>query len=148
MLTELVGHWTRWHREQIELCEQIERFAERLPVHDIEARRSVVGRINATLGAAHAFEENELFPVLSTRSLQIRALLKDFESHHEKDRELAAATIGTLEDISGLDGAGWKELKLLCTALAEGLRRHVQFERAICMALFASQKPDVKRAVQ
>ena len=148
MSMELVGHWTRWQSQQIALCDVIERFSERLPVHDIEASRSMGSQIKATLDSAHTFEEKELFPALSALSSQIRPLLRDFESHHQKDRQLAAATLGILEEISRLDAAGLRELKLMSAAFAEGLRRHVQFEQAICMALFASQKPDAKRAVQ
>lgn len=148
MIASYVGRWSQAQLEQLQLCEHIDQISRRLPVHDVEAFDQIASRLDAVLSRLHGFEEEELFPMLEAMSPPMRPLLITFRSHHARDRMEANALIRCLRDPSQLTADGLRVLKLQLEAFTEALRRHVQFEEAIAMALFASKRVDEKRAVQ
>jgi hypothetical protein len=145
MIAGYLGKWAMVQQEQLRLCEKIEQIAERLPVHDVETLHQVAGQLEGAIDRIHAFEELEMFPLLEAMSPQIRPLLGSFRMHHSTDRAMAQAIVDTL---SNLAAGHHREIKLQLQHFAEALRRHVQFEEAIGMALFASKRVDDRRAVQ
>jgi len=148
MIAEHVGAWTRLQREQTQLCDLIERIGDRLPLYDVEACHLAALRIGETLTSAHDFEENQLFPVLMSLAPDIVPLLETFRVHHDRDRAQSAVLRWRLEKLPGQSGDEIKTLKIELAAFAEALRRHVQFEEAICRALFASRQTQARRAIQ
>ena len=148
MISIQVGRWSQAQREQMDLCDRIERMAERLPLHDPEGAGILAGDMASSLQRIHHFEENELFVALDTLSPQVRPLLATFRDHHARDRSSAQAIGQALLGIAAMDARDLKALKAELAAFADSLRRHVQFEEAITMALFASRKLDERRVVQ
>jgi hypothetical protein len=94
-----------------------------------------------TLSSAHAYEETRLFPALVTISSQVTSVLTTFSIHHREDRD-EALEIATLIMDAAIDGnsAAGHDLGLRLPLFVRALRRNVQFEEAICKALFASTK--------
>lgn len=148
MIAAHVGRWSQAQREQMELCDRVERMAERLPLHDLDGPISLAADIAAILKRAHEFEENQLFPALEAMSPPVRPLLMTFRDHHKRDRVSSDTVCTALDRIASIDGPDVKTLKAELFAFAEALRRHVQFEEAIAMALFASRRVDERRVVQ
>jgi len=148
MIASYIGRWSQAQQEQFQLCEKIGQLAERLPLHDVKAASGLADHLTAILDRVHAFEERDLFPLLDTMSPQMRPLLTTFRTHHSKDRIEAEKIAGVLTETSVLTVEDLKSLKLRLESFAETLRRHVQFEEAITMALFASKRVDEKRVVQ
>lgn len=148
MIAVHVGRWSQAQREQMELCDRIDRVSERLPLHEPEGAGILAGDMASTLQRVHHFEEAELFPALETLSPQVRPLLVTFRDHHARDRSFAQAIGQALLGIAAMDARDLKALKAELAAFADSLRRHVQFEEAITMALFASRKMDERRVVQ
>lgn len=148
MIASYIGRWSQAQQEQFQLCEKIDQLAERLPLHDVLAASRLADYLTEILDRIHAFEERELFPLLETISPQMRPLLNAFRTHHYRDRAEAGKITEMLASSSLLTGEDLKGLKLWLESFAETLRRHVQFEEAITMALFASKRLDEKRAVQ
>lgn len=145
MIVNYVGRWTQAQQDQLQLCEEIDQIANRLPLHDVDAFAGLAGRMKAVLDHAQAFEELELFPVLEAMSPQMRPLLITFRSHHASDRR---AEQSIAEALVAPDAAQLENLKIRMASFAEVLRRHVQFEETIATALFASKQVGEKRAVQ
>lgn len=135
-----VAEWTRCQREQRRLCAVLEQIAERLPLHEV----GLGGSITDTLAEVHRFEESELFPAMASMSRQVAPLLEDFTSHHRHDRAEAAAIQSALDE---KEIGNASDLKARIRTFAEGIRRHVQFEEAICRAMFARRDAG-ERAVQ
>jgi hemerythrin-like domain-containing protein len=148
MIAGYIGRWSQSHQEQLQLCEKIDQLAERLPLHDVEAASLLAGHLTAVLDRVHAFEERDLFSLLETMSPQMRPLLNTFRKHHSRDRAKAGAIAVVLAAPSVSTADDLRDLKLRLESFAESLRRHIQFEEAIAMALFASKRIDEKRAVQ
>lgn len=148
MIAGYVGRWSQAQQEQLQLCEKLDQIGERLPLHDVEAVALLAGQLTEMLDRLHAFEEQTLFPQLEVMSPQMRPLLATFRTHHARDRAEARTIASTLTELSALTAEGIPTLKHRLASFAEALRRHVQFEDAIAMALFASKRVDEKRAVQ
>jgi hypothetical protein len=148
MIAAHVGRWSQAQREQMELCDRVERMAERLPLCDLDAAALVADEIASTLQRVHQFEEEQLFPALEAASPQMRPLLKTFRDHHRRDRLTSEAVNNALAGIASIDSLELKMLKVELLAFVEALRRHVQFEEAITMALFASRRMEERRVVQ
>lgn len=148
MIASYVGRWSQGQLEQLQLCENIEQLSKRLPVYDVDAFDHIAGQLVTIMARLHAFEEQELFPRLEAMSPQMRPLLLTFRNHHAKDRVEAIAIAECLLNPAHLTADGLRALKLQLESFAEVLRRHVQFEEAIAMALFASKRVDERRVVQ
>lgn len=148
MIAGYVGRWSQAQMAQLQLCANIDQLAKRLPVRDVDASGDLAARLVEMLIRLHAFEEDELFPVLEAMSPHMRPLLVTFRSHHARDRLEAATISEMLLGSSRLSADGLRTLKDRLEAFAETLRRHIQFEEAITMALFASRRVDEKSAVQ
>jgi hypothetical protein len=148
MIADCIGQWSQRQREQYTLCDLIDGIATRLPLYGVAACQIASAKALTILKQAHSFEEGELFPILEEMSPHIRPLLTTFRSHHERDRASANAILDALDSISIMDSMALRELRFQASAFSEALRRHVQFEEAICMALFASQRTGLKRGLQ
>lgn len=140
MIAKHVAEWTRCQREQHQLCGLLRQIAERLPLREVGSSQAIID----TLAEIHRFEETKLFPALGEMSRQMSPLLDDFVSHHKHDRAEAVAIVAALDGTEIHEVTG---LKARITAFAEGIRRHVQFEEAICRALFARRDAG-ERAMQ
>ena len=130
MIALHVAEWTRCQREQYRLCGLLEQMAERLPLRELGSARAIV----EILDRVHQYEEDELFPVLQAMSKQMSPLLADFKNHHRYDRTEAVALIDAIETAEIVDV---QSLRSRIRGLSENIQRHVQFEQAICRALFA-----------
>jgi len=148
MFASYIGRWSQAQQEQFQLCEKIDQFAERLPLLDVKGAALLADLLTAALDRIHAFEERDLFPLLDTMSPQMRPLLTTFRTHHSRDRAEAEILAQSFAAQSALTAQDLKGLKIRLETFAETLRRHVQFEEAITMALFASKRVDERRAVQ
>jgi hypothetical protein len=148
MIADCIGQWSQRQHEQYALCDLLDGISATLPLFDIAACQIARATASTTLKDAHHFEEGELFPLLEEMSPHIRPLLTTFRSHHERDRASANSIFDSLDSITMMDALALRELRLQAGAFSEALRRHVQFEEAICMALFASQRTGLKRALQ
>jgi hypothetical protein len=148
MIASYIGRWSQAQQAQFQLCEKLDQLAERLPLHDVKAASRLADHLTGALDRVHSFEERDLFPLLDSMSPQMRPLLTKFRAHHSRDRIEAEEIAGLLAAPSLLTAESLKGLKLRLESFAETLRRHVQFEEAITMALFASKRIDEKRAVQ
>lgn len=140
MIALHVAEWTRCQREQHRLCGLLEQTAERLPLREVGAPGGIV----ELLDRVHRYEEDQLFPVLQAMSRQVSPLLADFKDHHRYDQGEADALVSLLDSSDMVDV---HSLAPRLKALAESIRRHVQFEQAICRALFA-RGDSGQRAVQ
>lgn len=117
-------------------------MAARLPLRDVDAP----GDLARALSVICDYEDLELFPLLEALSPHMATLLGTFRRHHRHDEREAAAVAHALsssEQKMDVDALGER-----MRALAESLRRHVEFEEAICMALFASKRFNEERRVQ
>lgn len=148
MIATYVGRWSKTHDDQLDLCARMEVLANRLPIHDVDALDEFALRLDTSICRIHAFEENDLFPLLESMSSQIRPLLVTFRTHHYKDRELAHDICQALQKASSMDQEALTNLKVRLGTFAEALRRHVEFEGAIALALFAAKRVEDIRAVQ
>lgn len=148
MIASYIGRWSQAQQEQFQLCEKIDQWADRLPLHDVGAASLLAENLRTVLDRVHAFEERDLFPLLDTMSPQMRPLLTAFRTHHTRDRGEGETVAGLLAASSTMTAETLRDLKHRLESFAETLRRHVQFEEAIAMALFASKRIDEKRAVQ
>lgn len=148
MIAHYVGRWSQGQQEQLLLCETIDQIADKLPLHDPQALERLAGQLTRTLDRLHIFEEQDLFPVLEAMSPQMRPLLVTFRTHHAKDVAAARALADTLAGQAAMTAQDLKDLRFELECFSETLRRHVQFEEAIAMALFASKRVDERRAVQ
>jgi hypothetical protein len=148
MIADFVAQWSQRQREQYALCDLLDGISARLPLFDIAACQIARTKVSMTLKDTHNFEEGELFPILEEMSPHIRPLLATFRCHHERDRASANSMLDSLDSIAIMDAMALRELRLQAGAFSEALRRHVQFEEAICMALFASRRTGLKRALQ
>lgn len=148
VIAHYIGRWSQAQLDQLKLCEEIDLLADKLPLHDIAAFGDLALRMDAVLDRVHAFEEQDLFPMLEAMSPHIRPLLVTFRSHHARDRETARAIVAMLNLSTEHTARDLRDIKTNLTSFAELVRRHVQFEEAITMALFASKRIDEKRAVQ
>jgi len=148
MIANYVGRWSQVQQEQLSLCEKMDQMAVRLPLHDAGTLDRFAGQLTGLLDRVHAFEEDDLFPVLEAMSPQMRPLLITFRSHHVRDRAQAQVIADALTLPSMMTAGGLRDLKLQLESFSETLRRHVQFEEAIAMALFASKRIDERRAIQ
>jgi hypothetical protein len=147
MITEHVAQWTNRQREQFRLCDVLDQMAERLPLFEVQACEEVVSTMHSTLSSAHAYEERELFPRLEASSSQIGGVLAIFRTHHAEDRAEAvriASLIADMAERGAMDVIA--QLKVQIPLFARSLRRNVQFEQAICRALFASTKSSTEQA--
>lgn len=140
MIAKHVAEWTRCQREQQRLCSMIDQAAERLPLRDIGFGATAV----KILADVHRTEETDVFPALIAISRQVSPLLQGFEEHHRFD-VLEARSLSLLLDTNEIGDID--ALKARLKSFAEGIRRHVQFEEAICRALFARHEQSA-RAVQ
>jgi hypothetical protein len=148
MIASYVGRWSQAQSDQLELCANVEVIAGRLPCRDADAFLSLAVQLTAVMSRVRAFEEDELFPVLEAMSGQVRPLLVTFRSHHHRDKELATEICRALCGASVMDAQELRHLKVLLGSFAEAVRRHVEFEEAIALALFASKRIIDRRAVQ
>lgn len=141
MIAEYVAQWTRHQRDLHRLCDFLDEFAARLPRLELSECEEAIRLLHMTLSSAHAYEETTLFPALVTMSSQVTSVLSTFRAHHREDRDeaLRIATLimdATIED----DGSAGRDLGICLPLFVRALRRNVQFEEAICRALFASTK--------
>ena len=149
MIASYVGRWSQTQQEQLALCEKMDQMAMRLPLYDAGTLDVFADQLLGMLDRVQTFEEQDLFPVLEALSPQMRPLLVTFRSHHLRDRAQAQIIADTISQPSAMKTAGGlKDFKLQLEAFSETLRRHVQFEEAIAMALFASKRIDERRAIQ
>jgi hemerythrin-like domain-containing protein len=148
MIASYVGRWSQVQQEQLSLCEKIDQIAVRLPLHDAGALDLFADQLTGLLDRVHGFEEEDLFPVLEAMSPQMRPLLVTFRSHHLRDRAQAQIIADALAQPSVMTSGSLRDLKLQLEFFSETLRRHVQFEEAIALALFASRRIDERRALQ
>lgn len=148
MIANYVGRWSQVQQEQLALCERIDQMALRLPLHDAGTLDLFAVQLTGILDRVHTFEEQDLFPVLQAMSPQMRELLVTFRSHHVLDRAQAQLIADALSQPPSMTAGHLRDLKLQLELFSEALRRHVQFEEAIAMALFASRRMDDKRAIQ
>ena len=118
-------------------------MADRLPVYDVEA----IGELARSLADIYDYEEKELFPLLERMSPQIAPLLGTYRRHHAHDRQEIGAIARCLDPADRVT-ADMNVLRLRMQAFAEGMLRHVEFEEAICRALFASKASAAQRSVQ
>jgi len=141
MIAEYVAQWTRHQRELHRLCDFLEDLATRLIQLELSDCEEAVRLLHVTLSSAHAYEETKLLPALVMMSSQVAGVLSTFRDHHREDRDEAlriatlmmdAATQGEADAVS--------ELGIRLPLFVRALRRNVQFEEAICRALFASTK--------
>ena len=118
-------------------------MADRLPVYDVEA----IGELARGLADIYDHEEKELFPLLGRMSPHIAPLLDIYRRHHSHDRDEIGAIARCLDPANRVT-ADMDVLRFRMQALAEGMMRHVEFEEAICRALFASKANAGQRSVQ
>lgn len=142
MIAQHVARWTRHHGEQRKICTLIGKMAARLPLRDIDAPQELA----SALAAMHEYEDGELFPILEALSPQMAPLLDTFRRHHDHDGREALAIAQSLA--ASDQSVDTDALGARMRALAENLMRHVEFEEAICRALFASKRMDEERRVQ
>jgi hypothetical protein len=148
VIAHYIGRWSQAQLDQLKLCEEIELLADKLPLHDVAAFGDLAARLDGVLDRVQTFEEQDLFPILEAMSPHIRSLLVTFRSHHARDREAARAVAAMLNLSTEHTARDLRDIKACLTSFAELVRRHVQFEEAITMALFASKRFDERRAVQ
>lgn len=148
MIANYVGRWSQVQQQQLSLCEQIDQMALRLPLHDAGTLDRFADQLLSLLDRVQAFEEDDLFPVLEAMSPQMRSLLVTFRSHHVRDRAEAQIIADAITQPSAIMASALVELKQQLESFSESLRRHVQFEEAIALALFASKRMDERRAIQ
>lgn len=143
MIAEHVARWTWHHGQQRRFSESIHRMADRLPVYDVEA----IGELARGLVDIFDYEEKALFPLLERMSPSIAPLLETYRRHHSHDRDEISAIAQCL-DPADRTTVDMDVLRFRMQALAEGMMRHVEFEEAICRALFASKASAAQRSVQ
>jgi hypothetical protein len=139
MISEHVARWTTLQREQYRLCDLLDHVAKGLPSKEEYMRVKALLALQTILDTAHTYEETLLFPVLEQMSPQISDLLRTFRDHHRSDRE-EALKIVPLIAAANVTFTADSEPSVRISLFASGLRRHIQFEEAICRALFASAR--------
>lgn len=141
MIAEHIAQWTNHQKNLHRLCDLLDRFADRLPLVDVPNCQEAVRMLNRTLSSAHAYEEADLFPRLGSMSSQITGVLSIFRAHHLEDRQDADALARLMMSAAEPDaGAAIDQLQIRLPLFVRALRRNVQFEEAICRALFASAR--------
>jgi hypothetical protein len=141
MIAEYVAQWTRHQRDLNRLCDFLDEFAIRLPRLELSDCEEAVRVLHMTLSSAHAYEETRLFPALTMMSSQVTDVLSTFRAHHREDRDEALGIATSIMNAATEgDNDAVSELEIRLPLFARALRRNVQFEEAICRALFASTK--------
>lgn len=151
MIAGYVAQWTRHLRDLHRLCDFLDEFAARLPRLELSECEEAIRLLHITLSSAHTYEATTLFPGLVTMSSQVTSVLSTFRAHHREDRDEALRIATLIMDATSQDdGSAGRDLGICLPLFVRALRRNVQFEEAICRALFASTKsaaesPDAPR---
>lgn len=121
------------HQCQLDLCNALEKLADQLPDNiNTQECLHLARMIYPTVKSAHAFEENKLFPYLTSHfSQQINPQTLDrLHCEHWEDESFACEVQEALLSlVKKPEWANHEALGYMLRGFFEGLRRHIAFER-------------------
>ncbi len=117
---------------QIELCDELEQLADRLPELDPQRCLHVANAIGPLITEAHQLEETLLFPLLLARLAEGPALVESIKIDHLEDECFADEVADHLCLLgSGATGLQSEATGYMLRAFFEGVRRRIRHERAL-----------------
>lgn len=129
IISELLTH----HERQLELCERLESLADSLP-HDVDKQEclSISWQIYPVVKAAHDFEENTLFPLLSKQEQDAAEIADSLErlkfEHWEDESSAEDISLSLRQLISAPEQTNVEKLSYMLRGFFGGMRRHIAFE--------------------
>lgn len=135
------------HREQLLLCDILERIADGLPdVVDRSDCISVEKALPSLIKRIHEFEENTLFPWLEARLPEredLRDTLNRLKFEHVEDECFAEELLDLLHRMgTGGKPANPEAAGYMLRGFFESVRRHIAFEREHLMGLVVRLSAD------
>ncbi|MEM9278736.1 MAG: hemerythrin domain-containing protein [Pseudomonadota bacterium] len=141
ILNQLMDH----HKKQLELCTRLEELADSLPDNvDKQECLSISWQIYPTVRAAHKFEEEMLFPLLSGVTSSEEAVSQSLErlkfEHWEDESSAEDISLTLRQMISEPAGANVEKVSYMLRGFFDGLRRHIAFESEHLLPLLNKQE--------
>lgn len=131
-------------KEQERFCDRLETIADLLP-DGIDPRDCLLMAQNIVplVKRAHAFEENEVYPMLlglPDVSEHLRETLERLRFEHVGDEEFAGDLCLSLRQfVTAREQCNVESLAWMLRGFFEGLRRHIAFEREFLLPLAERQ---------
>ncbi|MEO0329643.1 MAG: hemerythrin domain-containing protein [Pseudomonadota bacterium] len=138
--TEVVQGLFKHHAKQLSLCQRLERIADSLPNNvDKQECLSVSWQIYPAVCEAHHFEENALFPLLSTEEEKMPNVSKSLErlkfEHWEDESSAEDISVSLRQLVFEPSQTDCEKTAYMLRGFFEGMRRHLAFEKEHLISL-------------
>ncbi|MGI9351345.1 MAG: hemerythrin domain-containing protein [Rhizobiaceae bacterium] len=131
---EIINLLLDYHQTQLDLCDRLERLADSLPGQiNKQECLSISWQIYPMIKAAHRFEEEKLFPMLTADDRKTTAVARSLErlkfEHWEDESSAEDISISLRQMISEPAATNFEKVAYMLRGFFEGLRRHIAFEQ-------------------
>lgn len=141
----LIDRLTQHIRVQSALCDALENMADALPDRaDAQKLLHLARSVHPTIKRAHDFEEEQLFPLLSTLPQERGVLAETLDRlhyEHLEDEGFAAELFDEMiKFATGQSDRDPERLGYMLRGFFEGLRRHLAFEREHLLPILTQER--------
>lgn len=131
------------HDHQLDLCSALEKLADTLPDNvNMQECLHLARMIYPTIKTAHAFEEEKLFPYLTSKfenQVDPQTLDRLHCEHWEDESFACELQEALLSLVQEPEWANYEAIGYMLRGFFEGLRRHIAFEREMLGQLIRKQ---------